>query len=195
MVRRSMILMSEVLVAAFALGAAGAAYAQSASTGALTGRVTDASSNLPVAGVTVVAQGPQGEQAELTDAEGSYTITGLLPGQYVIRFYYANVKVERQNVTVFADKKIQVNVPMQTKAASAETYTITEKAPTVDVGSTKVGTTVTKDFVNNVPTGASRNLRFFAGCLGVGGGSGIATFPFSDRCGSGKTGGAGKSAA
>jgi len=159
---RRTIWLSGVLVAAVALGSAGAAYAQSANSGALTGRVSDASSGLPIAGVTVVAQGPQGEQAELTDAEGSYTITGLVPGQYVLRFYYANVKVERQNVTVFADKKIQVNVPMQTKAAAAETYTITEKAPTVDVGSTKIGTTVTKEFVNNVPTGQVRNFEAVA---------------------------------
>src|SRR5215831_19522496 len=163
MMRRTMISLSRVLVAAVALGAAGAVYAQSANMGALTGRVTDASSGTPIAGVTVVAQGPQGEQAELTDAEGTYTIIGLVPGQYVVRFYYANVKVERQNVTVFADKKIQVNVPMQTKAAAAETYTITEKAPTVDVGSTKIGTTVTKEFVNNVPTGAARNFEAVAG--------------------------------
>src|SRR5215831_14834377 len=153
MMRRTMISLSRVLVAAVALGAAGAVYAQSANMGALTGRVTDASSGTPIAGVTVVAQGPQGEQAELTDAEGTYTIIGLVPGQYVVRFYYANVKVERQNVTVFADKKIQVNVPMQTKAAAAETYTITEKAPTVDVGSTKIGTTIDKNFTQNVPVG------------------------------------------
>src|SRR5690349_15378676 len=109
MMRRTTIWLSGALVAAVALGAASVAYAQSANSGALTGRVTDASSGLAIAGVTVVAQGPQGEQAELTDAEGSYTITGLVPGQYVLRFYFANVKVERQNVTVFADKKIQVN--------------------------------------------------------------------------------------
>jgi hypothetical protein len=115
--------------------------------------VTDAATGQPVAGVTVVAQGPQGEQAELTDTDGTYTITGLIPGTYVVRYYYANVKVERPNVTVFADKKIQLNVPLQTKAATAETYTITEKAPTVDVGSTKIGTTITKDFTQNVPVG------------------------------------------
>src|SRR5262249_13673892 len=135
MIRRGMFA-SQILAAAVIILAANAANAQSANTGALTGRVNDASSGQPVAGVTVVAQRPQGEQAEVTDFEGPYPITGFTPGTYVVRLYYANVKVERQNVTIFADKKIQVNVPLQTKAATAETYTITEKAPTIDVGST-----------------------------------------------------------
>ena len=152
MIRRG-ILASSCLSLLTAFFAANPAWGQSANTGALTGRVTDAATGQPVAGVTVVAQGPQGEQAELTDSDGTYTITGLIPGTYVVRYYYANVKVERPNVTVFADKKIQVNVPLQTKAATAETYTITEKAPTVDVGSTKIGTTITKEFTQNVPVG------------------------------------------
>src|SRR5262245_14544845 len=151
--RRTITSLSQVLVAALALFAAGRVFAQGANTGALTGRVTDAASGQAVAGVTVVAQGPQGEQAEITDDTGTYTITGLVPGQYVVRYYFANVKVERTNVTVYADKKIQINVPIQTKATAAETYTITEKAPTVDIGSTKIGTTITKEFTTNVPTG------------------------------------------
>src|SRR5438309_261986 len=69
----------------------GVRMAAAQNTGSLTGRVTDASSGQPVPGVTIVAQGPQGEQAELTDTDGLYTITGLTPGMYVVRFYYTNV--------------------------------------------------------------------------------------------------------
>jgi len=111
--------------------------------GVIEGRVTDAASGSPVAGVTVVAQGPLGEQAEITDEEGTYRITELKPGNYVVRFFYGNVKVERQNVNVDANKGSNVTIAMQTRASQAETYTITEKAPTVDVGSNKIGTTIT----------------------------------------------------
>src|SRR5215831_18727449 len=127
--------LSRFTLSAFAVAAlslvAGRAFAQGANTGALTGKVTDASSGQPLAGVTVVAQGPQGEQGDITDDTGQYTITGLLPGSYIVRMFYGNVKDERPNVTVFADKKIQVNVPMQTEAATTETYVILQKAPTV----------------------------------------------------------------
>src|SRR5690349_7730589 len=97
------------LVVSLILCGASAAFAQSANTGAIAGRITDAGNGEPVAGVTVVAQGPQGEQAELSDEDGQYTITGLVPGAYTIHFYYGNVKVERTGVQAFADKKIQVN--------------------------------------------------------------------------------------
>jgi hypothetical protein len=151
------------LVVSLILAGASAAFAQSANTGAIAGRVTDANNGQAIAGVTVVAQGPQGEQAELSDEEGQYTITGLVPGVYSIHFYFGNVKVDRTGVEVFADKKIQVNLPMQTKASTSETYTITEKAPTLDIGSTKNGTTLGKDFINNVPTGVNRNFESVAG--------------------------------
>ena len=138
------------LVVSLILATAAVANAQSANTGALVGRVTDAATGQAVTGVTVVAEGPQGEQAEITDDEGQFTITGLVPGTYAVHFYYSNVKVDRTGVQVFADKKIQINLPMQTKAATNETYTISEKAPTLDVGSTKVGTTLGKDFIDKI---------------------------------------------
>jgi hypothetical protein len=113
-----------------------------ASGSSITGRVTDAATGQALPGVTVVAQGPAGEQAEITDESGNYTIAGLTPGTYVVRMFYANTKVERQNVNVSSQGTAQVSAPLQTRVATAETYTITEKAPTVDVGSTKIGTTI-----------------------------------------------------
>src|SRR5262245_58653734 len=110
--------LSFTLLLAVSLFGSARAWAQGASTGALTGIVTDVSTGAPIAGVTVVAQGPQGEQGDITDDEGRYTITGLVPGAYVVRMFYGNVKVERQNVQVFADKKIQVNVPLQIKTGT-----------------------------------------------------------------------------
>jgi len=113
--------------------------------GVIEGRVTDAATGSPLAGVTVVAQGPLGEQADLSDESGKYRIAELRPDRYVVRFFYGNVKVEKQNVDVQAKQGTGVDIAMQTRASQAETYTITEKAPTVDVGSNKVGTTITQD--------------------------------------------------
>ena len=111
--------------------------------GRITGRITDAATGEALAGVTVVAQGPDGEQADITDESGNYTIAGLSRGTYVVRMFYGNVKVERQNIFVGTNGIAQASAPMQTRAATAETYTITEKAPSVDVASTKTGVTMT----------------------------------------------------
>ncbi|HJZ89187.1 MAG TPA: von Willebrand factor type A domain-containing protein [Polyangia bacterium] len=133
--------------------------AQLASTGLIAGRVTDAKTGQPLAGVTVVAQGPLGEQAEITDDQGHYEITGLAPGVYVVRFYYANVKVERANIQVVAGRKVEVSVPMPPGAASEEVITICDKAPAVDIGSSSIGTTISRSFETVQTVDPLRELR------------------------------------
>src|SRR5204862_252477 len=77
----------------------------------------------------------QGEQTEFTDSAGRYIVTELPPGSdYVVRFYFSNIKVERPGVTLNADKTLQVNALVPTATAQTQTYRITERAPTVDVG-------------------------------------------------------------
>ena len=54
----------------------------------ISGIVTDASTGEPLAGVTVRARsGPDGGRSTQTDANGSYTINNLLPGEYRIESY------------------------------------------------------------------------------------------------------------
>jgi hypothetical protein len=127
-----------------------------AATGIIEGIVKSSEDGKPLAGVTVVAQGAQGEQGDITDGDGHFGIAGLAPGSYVVRMFHGNVKVERQNVTVRADERTHVDVPMATRAASGETYTITLKAPTVDVGSTKIGATISGSAISG-PTLAENN--------------------------------------
>src|SRR4029079_6693160 len=55
--------------------------------GRVTGRVTDQDTGAALAGVTVIVQGPQGEDATITDDKGQYLFTTLGAGTYTIRFY------------------------------------------------------------------------------------------------------------
>jgi hypothetical protein len=141
---------------ALVLAAAGVAHAQEA-TGRVTGRVSDKDSGMPLGGVTVILQGPQGEDATLTDDRGEYQFSSLAVGTYVIRFYVANSlsQVEQGGVIVAADKMVRVNAKIagavQTQAQ--ETYVITGKAPAVDIGSARVGTQFDQDFTGNIPLG------------------------------------------
>mgnify|MGYP001000906703 FL=1 len=144
---------SRVTLAALMVLSAPAAYA--ATTGNITGRVTDESNGKPLAGVTVVVSGPQGEQTEFTDSNGSYTITDLPPGEYVVRFFYANVKIERPGVIVSADKTLSVGAGIPTGKAQVQEIRVTERAPTVDVATTQVQTQVSDELVRNTPVGRS----------------------------------------
>jgi hypothetical protein len=130
------------------------AWAQE-TTGRVTGTVSDQDTNAPLAGVTVIVQGPQGEDATVSDAKGQYLFTSLAVGTYTVRFYVANTsaQVEQQGVRVLAQKTVRVNAKISsaTQAAAQQTYVITGKAPTIDVGNARVGTTFDQDFTLNIP--------------------------------------------
>jgi Carboxypeptidase regulatory-like domain/TonB-dependent Receptor Plug Domain len=136
--------------------AGGVAHAQE-TTGRVTGRVSDQDTGTPMGGVTVIMQGPQGEDATLTDDKGEYRFTSLPIGTYVIRFYAANTsaQVEQPGVAVQADKTVRVNAKIAgaVQAAAQQTYVITGKAPSIDIGSARIGTQFDQDFDNNIPLG------------------------------------------
>ena len=142
------------LAVALLLAAGGIARAQEI-TGRVTGRVADRDTNAPLGGVTVVLQGPQGEDATLTDDKGEYHFTSLPVGIYVIRFYVANAaaQVEQSGVVVSADKMVRVNAKIAgTVAAQAqEKYVITGRPPVVDIGSSRVGATFDSEYTSNIP--------------------------------------------
>jgi Carboxypeptidase regulatory-like domain/TonB-dependent Receptor Plug Domain len=135
----------------------GGAQAQEV-TGKITGRVVDKDSGQPLSGVTVIVQGPQGDDATLTDGSGDYYFTALAVGTYVIRFYVANssTRTEQGGVLVSADKTVRVNARIASQAAAAaaqETYVIERRPPAVDVGSTRLGPTFDSTFTTSVPVG------------------------------------------
>ncbi len=126
-------------------------------TGRVTGRVTDRETGAAMGGVTVIVQGPQGEDATLTNDKGEYNFTTLPIGTYTIRFYAANtaVQVEQPGVQVSAEKTVRVNAKVAGAAqqAAQQTYVINGKAPVVDVGSARIGATFESDYTTNVPLG------------------------------------------
>jgi hypothetical protein len=136
-----------------------APVAHAAITGNIAGRVTDQATGKPLAGVTVTITSPalQGEQTEFTDSSGSYIVTELPPGEYTVRFYYANIKVERAGVFLNADKTLPVNAAIPTQKAATQTYRIVEKAPSVDVANTQVQTQITSELVRQTPFGRNYN--------------------------------------
>ncbi|MBI4820495.1 MAG: carboxypeptidase regulatory-like domain-containing protein [Deltaproteobacteria bacterium] len=135
-----------------ALAAFGPVDALARNTGKITGRVVD-STDAPMVGVTVIATSPalQGEQTEFTDENGTFTITELPPGEYLVRFYFDNLWAERPGVVVRADQMLAVNITFPTQKSETKTYVITERAPTVDVGSTQVQTAITNEIVRKTP--------------------------------------------
>jgi hypothetical protein len=142
------------MVAAIVLAAVAVPRAAHAAvTGTIEGVVTDGATGKKLAGVTITVTSPalQGEQTEFTDADGHWMITELPPGEYLVRFYFANLNIERPGVHVQPDKTLSINVVVPTQKAEVKTVRIVETAPNVDVGNTQVQTSVTSELVRNTP--------------------------------------------
>src|SRR5215831_13815214 len=146
---------------------AGTALAQTTTSGAIQGSVTDEASGAPMLLVTVVASSPalQGTQSEFTDASGQFFMSNLPPGVYNLLFIYGDAKVKRDNIEVGVGKVTVANAKINTQ--STEVITVKERAPTIDAGSTKQGTTIGTDYLKNVPS----RVRTWSGVLSAAAGS------------------------
>jgi hypothetical protein len=169
-----------------ALALAGGAARAQETTGRVTGQVVDLDTGAPLAGVTVIVQGPQGEDGAITNERGQYDFTALPVGIYAVRFYVANTAAGAQQagVVVSAQKTVRVNARIAgaAQAMPQQLYVINGRPPAVDVGSARVGTTFDADFARNVPNGntygdvlqkAPRTFVDASGNVSIGGSTGL----------------------
>ncbi|MGH9887056.1 MAG: carboxypeptidase-like regulatory domain-containing protein, partial [bacterium] len=86
------------------------AQAQSTTTGAIQGTISDDANGEPLVGVTIVVTSPvlQNAQTAISDEKGFYKIAELPPGNYLVTFYYAKLTIERSGVTVSVSKTTPV---------------------------------------------------------------------------------------
>jgi hypothetical protein len=151
----------EVLLAvAIALLAAGTARAQTGDS-VIQGKVNRADNKLPIEAVLVTVTSPalQGSQSVVTDASGFYRVPNLPPGTYTVRVdREEHSSSETAGVQVRAGQTIQLNMAMvPATVAATEQVTLTAEAPTVDIGSSSVSTTISDEMVKRVPLSRPSN--------------------------------------
>ncbi|HTM34209.1 MAG TPA: TonB-dependent receptor [Vicinamibacterales bacterium] len=133
------------------LSFAGAAFAQE-TTGALIGRLQD-TQGLALPGVTVTVTGGQGVKTTVSDADGSYRVPFLTPGQYVVRAELQGFKtVEQKGVTVSLGQTTTVNMSLEVGGLT-ETVQVTGTTAVVDTTSTTTGAVLSADLLQRVPVG------------------------------------------
>ena len=145
----------------------GRAFAQSSTTGAIQGVITDLDSGDALAGVTIVvtSEGTTAQTA-ITDEKGAYKISELAPGEYLVTFYYLDITLERP-VRVGLQKVTPVYQKLDPSSAKGEVVRIEGGAPTIDPTSTAQGITIDKDYLKNIPVPG----RSFEAALGAAPGS------------------------
>ncbi len=123
------------------LPAAAVGQTVGATTGAINGKVVDASGAvLPGVTVTISAAQMQGIQTALTNEEGSYRFPGVPPGTYRVAYELPGFRtVVREAIRVTLGFTATLNVTLEVSGLE-ETVTVTGQSPVVDVSSTKTST-------------------------------------------------------
>ena len=148
-------------------GATTDARAQGATTGAIQGRVTDAKTGEALAGVTIVATSGQASPTTITEEDGTYKISDLTPGNYLVTFFYGDATIERRGIGVGVQKTTPVFLKIDTQKAVTVTIIINDKPPAIDPTSTSQGITIDSEYTKNIPVPG----RTFASALGAAAGS------------------------
>jgi hypothetical protein len=136
---------------------ASVSLAQSATTGALTGTVTDPSGAV-ISGATVTATniGTGQERTAATDATGAFKFSLLPPGNYSVKFAASGFKTsEVPSVTVNATETAVLNQSLSV-GAQAEQITVESTAERLQTQNATVGTLVGSKEVTDLPL-SSRN--------------------------------------
>ncbi|HYR89442.1 MAG TPA: carboxypeptidase regulatory-like domain-containing protein [Terriglobia bacterium] len=131
-----------------------AAWAQSAGGGAIAGVVRDTSGAV-IPGVMVEAVSPaliEKVRSVVSDERGLYRIVDLRPGSYSVTFTLPGFSTfKRDGIELTTSFTTTINAEM-TAGSLAETVTVLEEAPVVDVQNVLQQTTIARDTLDAIPT-------------------------------------------
>jgi hypothetical protein len=129
------------------------AQAVTSGTGAINGKVTDASDAvMPGVTVTLTSPSQMGTRSAVTDADGNYRFTAVTPGDYVILFELAGFStVRHEGIRVSLGFTATVNAAL-TVASLQESVTVTGQSPVVDTSATQIGNSFDAKALSALPT-------------------------------------------
>ncbi len=121
-----------------------------AQTGKLAGTVTDADSGDPLPGVTVIIDGTT--QGSATDVAGRYTIIGLTPGVYDVRFSFVGFSTQIVNdIRVTSSRTTTLDAALQSGVVEGGEIIVESVRPVVDQNQTTSRALVTGEELAALP--------------------------------------------
>jgi hypothetical protein len=124
-------------------------FAQSTTTGALTGTVTSDGAPLPGATITVTSPQAQGSRTAVSDANGNYNIPALPPGDYTVRVELQGLQTVTRTTRVTLTGTTRVDADLKVSAVT-ESITVTASAPAT-LETQEIQTNIDADLVENLP--------------------------------------------
>jgi len=136
--------------AAIVAGSGIVAHAQTATTGAVSGAVTDGK-GAPVAGATVRLTSAQTTRQAVTGADGAFRLGLLNPGAWTIEVTKSGLQKFTQNLTVLVNQTQPVTIKMASEAATV--VEVLGTTATVDTTTTQTGLVTSMDNLSAIPKG------------------------------------------
>ena len=129
------------------------AQAVTSGTGAINGRVADASEAvMPGVTVTLTSPSQMGVRTAVTDSDGAYRFTAVTPGEYVVVFELAGFStVRNEGIRVGLGFTATVNAELKV-ASLQESVTVTGQSPVVDTSATQIGNSFDAKALAALPT-------------------------------------------
>jgi hypothetical protein len=127
-------------------------FAQSTYTAQLSGVITDSSGGV-VAGakVSLTDEATNVAITAVSDARGTYVLTGLRPSSYTLRVEAANfATIERKSVVLAVSQQATLDLVV-TPGEVTTRVTVTTQAPLLDTADASLGTDVTNEYVRDIP--------------------------------------------
>ena len=130
------------------------ATAQSATTGAVSGTVTDASDAIvPLAQVELVSQETNAVQAQSTNATGQYLFSGIRPGRYKITFKMTGFRTSTiPNVIVEVNKSIELDLKLEVGGDNQIVEVTATAGAQLQTSDAQIGNSISKDLISRLPT-------------------------------------------
>ena len=125
------------------------------------GKVVDQSdAALPGVTVTVTSQQTGAIRTAVTESDGTYTITNLGPGTYVVVFDLSGFAPRKETVLLGVGQVKPTDVTLGVGAVT-EQVTVSANAPVLDMSSARIGVNISPEEVENLPV----NGRNFANLM------------------------------
>jgi hypothetical protein len=142
------------------VGLPGAALAQQTES-RIAGRVLDSSkAAIPGATVTVTSKQTGAVRTAVTGGEGTYAVTNLGPGTYIVAFELSGFAGQSRDVLLGVGQFESIDVTLAV-ATLQEAVTVSAESSVIDVSSARIGVNVSPEEVDNLPV----NGRNFANLM------------------------------
>ncbi len=133
------------------------AYAQSATTGAIAGTVSDASGSLlPTTSVTVSSKESGVTRTAKANANGEYRISDLAPGTYTVTFVADGFDTSVTNDVAVSVGNIATLSPKLKIGSVADKVEVSDETPQLHTGDSAISTTIDQNAIDNLPINGRR---------------------------------------